>query len=172
MKREAVRQVHNDLHQIILHTLRLARWRANSSNSQLNPIQSATEFSWSLDGTEWKPVADTLSLNIKLLPLAYWTNEAAEFVRTEVLGDLDEPLGHELLREAAANRKNNLRSSLVLAVVAAEVGFKQFASKAFPGTDWILENCHPHLWLRCCRCFLGPSWACELMARCQAFQVR
>jgi len=72
--------------------------------------------------------------------LPHWTNETAEFVSREVLGELDEPLGHELLREAAVNRKDNPRSSLVLAVVAAEVGFKQFASNAFPDADWILEK--------------------------------
>jgi hypothetical protein len=140
IKREAVRQVHNDLGEIILPTLRLARWRANFLNCGPNPIQWVTEFSWSLDGTEWKPVADNLRLKIEFGPVAHWTNEAAEFVRKEVLGDLDEPLGHELLREAVVNRKNNLRSSLVSAIAAAEVGFKQFASKAFPDTAWILEK--------------------------------
>jgi hypothetical protein len=34
----------------------------------------------------------------------------------------------------------NPRSSIVLAVAAAEVGFKQFAVKAVPETEWILEN--------------------------------
>jgi hypothetical protein len=53
---------------------------------------------------------------------------------------LDEPLGHELLREAWTNRNANPRSCIVLAVAAAEVGFKQFASKTFPDAAWILEN--------------------------------
>lgn len=69
-----------------------------------------------------------------------WTNEAAEFVKTEIVGELDEPLGHELLREAWTNRETNFRSAVVLAVAAAEVGFKQFASKTFPDAAWILEN--------------------------------
>jgi hypothetical protein len=68
------------------------------------------------------------------------TDEATEFVRTAILGDLDEPLGHELLREAWTNRDTNLRSAIVLAVAAAEVGFKQFAMKVFPETGWILET--------------------------------
>jgi hypothetical protein len=33
-----------------------------------------------------------------------------------------------------------MRSAIVLAVAAAEVGFKQFAVKLFPDTAWILEN--------------------------------
>ena len=68
-----------------------------------------------------------------------WTNEDAEFVQTKALTDTDEPLGHELLREAILNRKANPRSSLVLAVAAAEVGFKQFAARVFPDAAWILE---------------------------------
>jgi len=140
IKREVVGQVHHDLSETILHALRLARWRANSPGGP-DSVGFALDFSWSLDGTVWKPVADNLRLQVKFSRLPRWTNETAEFVRTEALGELDEPLGHELLREAAVNRKsNNLRSSLVLAVVAAEVGFKQFASKAFPDTNWILEN--------------------------------
>jgi hypothetical protein len=140
IKREVVGQVYRDLFEITRRALRLARWRANAPGRP-DPVWFVLEFSWSLDGTEWKPVADNLRLKIEFSGLPRWTNETAEFVRTEALGELDEPLGHELLREAAVNRKNNnLRSSLVLAVVAAEVGFKQFASKAFPDTNWILEN--------------------------------
>jgi hypothetical protein len=74
-----------------------------------------------------------------------WTNEAAEFVQTKALTDTDEPLGHELLREAVLNRKANPRSSLVLSVAAAEVGFKQFAARMFPDTAWILELPTPPL---------------------------
>jgi len=140
IKREVVGQVRDDLREITLRALRLARWRTNAPGGP-NPVSSALGLRWSLDGTEWKPVADNLRIKVEFSLLPPWTNETAEFVRTEALGELDEPLGHQLLREAAVNRKNNnLRSSLVLAVVAAEVGFKQFASRVFPDTDWILEN--------------------------------
>src|ERR1700680_93595 len=98
-KREIVGQVHHDMQEMIVHTLRLARWRANSPGRP-NQIWFAQEFSWSLDGTEWKPIADNLPLEILFHHVPRWTNETAEFVRTEVLEELDEPLGHELLREA------------------------------------------------------------------------
>lgn len=74
-----------------------------------------------------------------------WTSEDAEFVQTKALTDTDEPLGHELLREAVLNRKANPRSSLILAVAAAEVGFKQFAAIMLPDTAWILELPTPPL---------------------------
>src|ERR1700674_2906041 len=87
IKKEVVGQVHHDLSEIILHALRLARWRANSPGRP-DPVWFALEFSWSLDGTGWKPVADNLRLQMKLSILPRWTNETAEFVKTEVLGEL------------------------------------------------------------------------------------
>ncbi len=51
-----------------------------------------------------------------------------------------EPLGHELWREAYGNRKANPRSAAVLAVAAAEVGFKEFVARLVPATAWLLEN--------------------------------
>jgi hypothetical protein len=39
----------------------------------------------------------------------------------------------------------NPRSSLILGVAAAEVGFKQFASKTLPDTAWLLEFPSPPL---------------------------
>src|ERR1700693_5837240 len=152
VKREDVGEVQHELLEIILHTLRLARWRANLRGSP-DQVQFAHEFSWSLDGKEWKPIADNLRIQMLFGHSPRWTNEAAEFVRTEVLGELDEPLRHEMLREAAANPSNNPRSSLILAVAAAEVGFKQFSSKVFPDTGWILEELQSPPLVKMLECF-------------------
>jgi|ERR1017187_1922658 hypothetical protein len=139
-RRGIVGQVHGELRDMILHTLRLARWKANWSKGGPDPIQWAREFSWSFDGKAWRRVADTLSISLEFGSPIHWTDDDLQFVRTNVLGELDEPLAHQLLREAAVNRTDNLRSSLVLAVAAAEVGFKHFVSKALPDTDWILQK--------------------------------
>ena len=145
IKKEAVNRVNKEMYSLILHTLRLARWRADSPNSPPDPIRSFVGFSWSLDGIDWKGVADNVSLAIEFSLIPQWTNETAEFVQAEALTDLDEPLGHELLREASVNRKANPRSSLVLAVAAAEVGFKQFAARTMPDASWVLELPAPPL---------------------------
>jgi hypothetical protein len=140
INQEAVANVCKDMQGFILRTLRLLRWRTRSPGRPY-PIRATAGFRWSLDGLEWKPVLQYLSMKIKQLENPpKLTDEATEFVRTAILGDLDEPLGHELLREAWTNRDTNLRSAIVLAVAAAEVGFKQFAMKVFPETGWILET--------------------------------
>lgn len=141
IKKGAVLNVHEDMYKHLLRTMRLIRWRANS-DGRPHPIRSGVGdgFRWSLDGVEWKPVADCLSMKINLQVLPQWTSDSEQFVGAEVSGELDEPLGHELLREAWTNRIANPRSCIVLAVAAAEVGFKQFASKVFPDVAWLLES--------------------------------
>jgi len=50
------------------------------------------------------------------------------------------PIGQRLLREAWRHINSDPRSSLVMAVAAAETAFKEFASDLLPETDWLLEN--------------------------------
>ena len=139
-----VRAAYDEMQSLILRTLRLVRWRTNSLG-QPNPIRFAKYFGWSVDGQKWIPVSDNIKLSIELQVIPEWTSASEEFIRYEARGLLDEPIAHELLREADSNRKTNLRSSLVLAIAAAEVGFKQFVSLTFPDTSWILDLPAPPL---------------------------
>jgi hypothetical protein len=141
IKKGAVRNVHDEMYNHLLRTMHLIRWRANS-DGRPQPIRSGVDagFRWSLDRVEWKPVADCVSFRVDVHVIPQWTSEAEEFIGTGVSRELDEPLGHELLREAWTNRDSNPRSCIVMAVAAAEVGFKQFVSKVFPDAAWILES--------------------------------
>lgn len=145
LKKETVKYVFDDMSDFIQRTLRLARWRTNARGAP-NPIRTGHGFMWSVDGSEWKMVADSISLRIKFgYSTRTWSKEDAEFLQTEILKGSSEPLGHELLREADVNRDSNPRSSLILGVAAAEVGFKHFASKALPDAAWLLELPSPPL---------------------------
>jgi hypothetical protein len=138
MKKEGIREVLDKMTDLNLRVLRLVRWRTNA-RGRPNPIRNALRdgFRWSTDGVQWKPVADCMSAKLTLGPQSpKWTPEIAEFVIAEACRELDEPLAHEMLREASANSSEYARSSLVLAVAAAEVGFKQFASKTFSDNGW------------------------------------
>lgn len=144
----AVQEIFDDMADAIQRTLRLARWRANAIGGP-NPIRMATVnyFVWSTDGSNWKPVADSAfsTLRFQIPTDRTWSRADAEFLQSELVKGTDEPLGHELLREADVNRRFNPRSSLILGVAAAEVGFKQFASKTLPDTAWLLELPSPPL---------------------------
>jgi hypothetical protein len=146
-KKEAVNLVYDDMTDFIQRTLRLARWRTNIRGGP-NPIRSAVPlfFVWSVDRSNWKMVADSVSLRIKFLHSTHnWSKEDTDFLQTEILKGLNEPLAHELLREADANRESNPRSSLILGVAAAEVGFKHFVSETLPETTWLMELPSPAL---------------------------
>jgi hypothetical protein len=51
-----------------------------------------------------------------------------------------QPLAHELFREAAQQKSENPRSCLVLGVAAAEVGFKQLVGGLLPDAKWLADN--------------------------------
>jgi hypothetical protein len=147
LRKEAVQKAHDDMWDLIQRTLRLARWRGNTRGGP-NPIRSGVpnSFVWFVDGSNWKMVSDYMSIRIKFLSSTHnWSKDDAEFLQAEILKGSSEPLGHELLREADVNSESNPRSSLILAVAAAEVGFKHFASKALPDTAWLLELPSPPL---------------------------
>jgi hypothetical protein len=147
IRKEAVRKVHDEMADLIQRALRLARWRTDRRGAP-NPIRSSVPnyFVWSANGSDWKMVADCISTRIKFLySTCPWSKDDADFLQTEILKGSNEPLGHELLREADMNREVSPRSSLILAVAAAEVGFKQFASAVLPDTAWLLGLPSPPL---------------------------
>jgi hypothetical protein len=52
----------------------------------------------------------------------------------------DEPVGHKLFREAWKNKASDRRSSLLMGIAAAEVGFKHCVTALVPQTDWLVEQ--------------------------------
>jgi hypothetical protein len=145
--REAVQKIFEDMNDAIQRTVRLVRWKTYAIGGP-NTIRTQNYCEWSVDGSNWKFVADSLLLTtgFSIIQLdRHWSIADAEFLQAEFMKGTDEPLGHELLREADENRRNNPRSSLILGVAAAEVGFKQFASKIRPDTAWLLELPSPPL---------------------------
>ncbi len=147
LKKEAVCNVYDDMYDSIERTLRLTRWRTNARGGP-NPIRVAMQsyFAWSTEGSTWNMVADCVSAKFEIEQIDRpWTGEDAAFLQTEILKGTNEPLGHELWREASANRKSNPRSSLILAVAAAEIGFKQFVSKRIPDAAWLMGLPSPPL---------------------------
>jgi hypothetical protein len=147
LNKEAVHKVYDDMTDAVQRTLRLTRWKTNAIGGP-NPIRSTTAeyFVWSVDGSKWKRVSDAVFGKLTIHQIdRRWTNADAEFLQTEFLKGTSEPLGHELLRETEVNRQSNPRSSLILGVAAAEVGFKQFVSRTLADTAWLLELPSPPL---------------------------
>src|SRR5579872_4511762 len=112
------------LYQSILRFTKTVRWRYNIEGSHI-PVGSPA-FQWSADGETWQ----ALLIDIRIEMTTGWTwkfsfsaDSLLETVRVMRHGD-QEPVYHELLREARAQGRGNERGALVLAVAAVEWGIK------------------------------------------------
>lgn len=98
----------------------VVRWR----NNLPVPPQPFTnvQLNWSLDGASWLRWPYSITGDRSIVPClsAEWFGEQT----LSVLANKVEPLGHELFREAWANKRSDPRSSLLMGITALEVGFK------------------------------------------------
>ncbi len=93
----------------------------------------------SMDGTKWIPLQD-LTFEVEVHASLDLPAETRNEVETIVRAGADEPLGHELHREALSHRDQNPRSSLIIAIAAAEIGFKELVGDLVPAARWIIDN--------------------------------
>ena len=56
------------------------------------------------------------------------------------VSDLDEPLGHILLKEAGIIDKKSLRSLIMIMTAALEAAIKIHIGKITPDTNWLMEK--------------------------------
>ena len=100
--KEAVQKIFDDMNDAIQRAVRLARWKTDAIGGP-NTIRTVNHFEWSVDGSNWKLVPDSIFATIgsTLTQLTRsWSSADAEFLQTELVKGTDEPLGHELLRES------------------------------------------------------------------------
>lgn len=101
------------------------------------------EAFWSLDGKQWNRIQVIVGLKITFgMPWKQGpvSGEVIADVSTLVENGDDEPLAHQLLREAWSQKIGSPHNSLVFAITAAEAGFKQSVSKLVPEARWLVEN--------------------------------
>lgn len=137
--RDFSHQLYDEMWDYTRRTAQVLRWRLAGQGPH-NPF-SFREFSWSLDGSTWRPmptelraIATTIGLRASVTP-ENW-NEICSIVEA----GRSEPLGHELCREAWDHRIHSPRSALIVGIAALEVGFKNFVSERVAETRWLLEN--------------------------------
>jgi hypothetical protein len=68
------------------------------------------------------------------------TAEVNEEIKALLTRNFEEPLGHQLFREAWNLRISNPRSALVIGVAAAEVGVKKLIGTLVPDARWLIEE--------------------------------
>lgn len=117
------------------------QWRFSLRGSH-KPLKGGRRLSWSFDGSDWKAIMGVGGVDawdsFSLVPMDEQPQTA---VLALLEADESEPLGHELLREAEGLcRTGGQRSAFVVALMAAEVGVKNFITELVPETDWLLTN--------------------------------
>ncbi|MBP2045186.1 hypothetical protein [Methanobacterium aggregans] len=132
--------IHEKLSSYIIRTIDMLRWRF-ALKGEHNYLKSFKDYNFSLDGKIWfkmPPSKKSLTIRPELISNMDYRriNEAQNLMQ---IYDR-EPLEHEMYREAYSNLNTNPRSSLIMAVSSAEVGFKRLANELHPQNEWLLEN--------------------------------
>jgi hypothetical protein len=116
--------------------LRLLRWRTGASGGP-QPMIGRLTHQWSWDGNHWRPLASHTHIHVTSTGVPRLTDAHRVSVEEMFAAGIVEPASEELLREASAQRTANPRSALVLAVAAAEVGFKELIADLVPAASWL-----------------------------------
>lgn len=132
-------QLYNELDQVATHLINVIRWMCGREGAH-NFLRQIS-FQWSVDGIVWKemPVGYILDLSVQR-PFTLGVEGAEQRIVELARRVQGEPLGHTLFREAWEQKDHNLRSALVMGIVALEIGVKQFVSTLVPANKWLIEN--------------------------------
>lgn len=133
-------EIYRTLYKCASHVWRLLRWRSGAIGSH-ELFQTILASEWSSDGQPpWHklPVKGYLRTGSWAIPRL--DDPVTYSVQRLLASDIAEPTSEELLREAWAAGGANPRSGLLLAVAAAEVGFKELVIDLVPDVRWFTLN--------------------------------
>jgi hypothetical protein len=127
---------------------KIYRWR----HGILGPVDSFAETTgfYSEDGEHWARFAVHRVAGIRIEVGAATLALRADDIKglSEMMErNVEEPLGHQLFREAWTQRVSNPRSALAIGVAALEVGVKELIGKLVPEANWLVEQLQaPPVW--------------------------
>jgi len=133
-----VDQITDDLHRAVCLSVNAIRWRKGI----LGPHQpmSPRGCFWSRNKIFWNPMPKSIQVYVDVPSTESFSTGERKDVRKILKAELEEPVYHEMYREAWAQRRVNPRSSLVIAVSALEVAVKNMVSSVAPQTKWLVDN--------------------------------
>jgi hypothetical protein len=131
-------EVHRDLWSYATRTVRVLRWRLDHEGPH-NPFATRGDF-WSLDGATWERMPSETSASVRQLWSLAPKETPAREVSAIVSAGGDEPLSHQLFREALLQREQNPRSALVIGVSAVEVAVKECIATLDSQAAWLVQQ--------------------------------
>jgi hypothetical protein len=135
-----ISEIYRALYECASHVWRLLRWRSGARGSH-EIFQTVLASEWSRDGqSAWHglPVKGYARTGGWIIPRL--EAPLALSVQQLLTSGIAEPTSEELLREAWAARSGNPRAGLLLAIAAAEVGFKELVIDLVPEVSWLTLN--------------------------------
>ncbi len=141
---ELIVSVESDLTTKIDRFLKLLRWRQGVA-APGEVVQSSALY-WRVDSGDYPSVPldgdppKKITLKGGLVGIVWDTEDAGFFKNLWLQSNLDEPLGHALLREAATVAKESPRSAIMIMTAALESAVKIHISKRVPNTSWLMEE--------------------------------
>jgi hypothetical protein len=138
---EVIRGVTETLSDVLTRSFNALRWRLGVAGNH-SPLRLYPDlWGWSEDREMWNRFRFHYSYSF---PQAEGgsdiTADVVDWIAQTIKVGADEPLAHQLFREAWEQRDINPRSALVIGVAALEAGVKEAAADLVPDTRWLLEN--------------------------------
>jgi len=130
-----------DLRSLLKSTIDVFRWRQGLAEGPMNAAQNV-EAGCSGDGSRWLTVSLVRSIGIGV-GIAYKSSlrdvPSEEIVRLVESGE-QEPVAHQLFREAWELRRWNPRSAVAIGMAAAEIGVKDLIASLVPNSHWLVKE--------------------------------
>lgn len=134
----------NELEQHSIRFVRLLRWMGNTNGPAIFQKREDSRFGLSWRTTQdayhrvpW-PKQDAIELDIEAG--LQWRDADSEVFSALWHSNREEPLAHELLREAKGLFGVNDRSALLICYSALEVGIKQHIGACAPIAQWLVKH--------------------------------
>lgn len=139
---EVLREAEEHLREKAMRFLRLLRWQQDASGpSSILPKPSKSPvIYWKTSHEKYylAPLPDIETITLSSHGGIHWSTEYQEEFRNLWSAKIeDEPLGHQLLREAKSAKDENSRAALLIAYTALEVGVKQHIAACVPDASWL-----------------------------------
>jgi hypothetical protein len=131
-------EIFGDLRSLLTSTIDVFRWRHGLVGGPIGWVEAF----YSGDSNKW--LKFTLARRIELgvgIPFKKSLKDVPqeEIVRL-VEEDKQEPIAHQLLREAWELKQSNPRSALAIGMAAAEIGVKDLIAVLVPGAGWLVQE--------------------------------
>jgi hypothetical protein len=132
----------DELQAVMSSTIAHVRWRDGLAEGPPEAYHNSKGY-YSEDGNLWRELSMARRIELRW-GIAYGQMTPAKELCKEVVelrnAGAEEPLGHQLFREAWNHRMLRPRSALVIGVAAAEVGFKKLVGSLVPQAQWLLDE--------------------------------